>query len=246
MTEHVANHPWSTEYRVTTISNFAAFISFLAIMLGIFAILGIAIGVAVSAALGTFGIVIAVLAGMAAVIVLIRFLLTRLLVQKLAVTLMKDGVDVRCLYKPFFDRIGNVYIHISDISSYQVYTHPAPRLTLMLRKGGKIRLAAPNIGDNSQLALFVNDFAQMVERAAGLQALGNPILRKKTIYEGTSGMVIAIFFMVVSIAMLYAIFFMPDAHETKDVIFGLGIIVTGLGYVAHIFSLRKKKKQQKP
>lgn len=244
MTEHVATHPWSTEYRITTISNFAAFIGFLVIMLGIFTILGIAIAVAVSADPGTFSIVIILVAGVAFAILFIRFLLTRLLAQKLVVTLMKDGVDVRCLYKPFFDRIGNVYIHISDIKSYQVYSHPAPRLTLMLHKGSKLRFAAPNIGDNSQLALFVNDFAQVLERAAGLKGFENPISRKKTIYEGTSGMVIAIFFMVVSIAMLYAILFMPDAHKTKDVIFGLGVIITGLGYVAHIFSLRKKKKQQ--
>jgi len=232
----------STEYRITAISGLGVFFAFLLIMFSMLVLVGTVFGIAISADFEIIGITISTLVGTGLVIFFIRLLLTKLLAQKISATLMKDGLDIRYLSKPFFDKVRNTYIHISDIKSYKINSHPAPSLTVTLRNNGRIRFAAPNFGDNSQLSMLTEAFSDMVEKREPATSVLSPITRKKTIYEGTSGIVLATFFIGATLAMLYAIIFMPQAHETKDVIFALGIMLSSTGYVLHIFNLRKKKK----
>ena len=169
MTEHAANCTGSAEYDITSISNVAVFITFLAGMCSIF----IAGAIALATDWELKEIATIVLIGIVFVIFFLRFLLVRLLAQKMVVTLLKDGMDVRYLYKPFFDGVGNTFVHITDIKSYQVGTHPAPGLTIELHNNRKLRFAAPNIGDKGQLAALVTAFAEMMERRGSGSATAN-------------------------------------------------------------------------
>ncbi|MBL7691854.1 MAG: hypothetical protein JNM41_09680 [Flavipsychrobacter sp.] len=243
MQENMPNDSIGTEFRVRTVSNLASLVAFFAIMTILIGFMAIVIAIAVKTEMSTLVMIATIIVGMVSAFFAIRFTLLHVLAQKLMITLSPDSIKISCEYKPFFERRLDDHIAMDEVAAYKVYTHPAPRLKIYLRTGRKLLLAGNNIGDNSQLLSFVNAFAEMAENRKTTQGKAASIIRKKTIYEGASGMALAIFFMVLIGATFYAILFMGP-HKTKDVVFALGYAAMGMGYVFYIFSIRKKKKDE--
>lgn len=243
MQENMPNDSIGTEYRVRTVSNLTSFVAFFAMMTIIIGFMAIGIAIVVKTGMSTLAMIVTLLVGMVLAILAIRFILLHVLVQKLVIILFADSIKISCEYKPFFERSLDDHIAMDEVAAYKVYTYPVPRLKIYLRTGKKLLLACNNIGDNSQLLSFVNAFAEMTENRKTTECKAPTIIRKKTIYEGASGMALAIFFILLTGAILYAILFMGP-HETKDVVFALGYAAMGMGYVFYIFSIRKKKKNE--
>ncbi len=230
-TQHIAG----TIYKVKNTSALAGLIIFFTIMflLFLFAI------VCVIANANLYVIIIALLLLIWGVVYLFR----KRIPQRMEVQVLEDRIAVQYTYKPFFDRVADREILIDDIASYRVTSYNGFFFTLYLKNGTRFKAGAGDFDDSSELEKMCDAIIALMDRNNASLEKKIPIVRRKTIYEGTSGLVLAVFLAVCVVAMLIGIIFFPNLHNTSDVVRGVGVIVTALGMLFYIISLRRRKDQ---
>ncbi len=227
-TEGIVYHAKNTSVLASVIMFFVAWISILWVTFG-----------SIESGANLF----VVFGGMAVIILALVYMYRNWIRQKLDVELVGDRIIVRYTYKPFFDRVRDREILLSDILSYKVNNYSGSYLTLYLKDGAKFKTAIGPKDNSDEFTRMSDAIIAVIEKKNTSTSLPTNIVRRKTIYEGSSGMIMAVVFTILILAMIVGIFFSPHEHETKDVIYGIGCIFTGLGFVLHIFSIRRKNKK---
>ena len=232
-------------YHTKNSSNLGAFIGFFAILTVLMCFIVIVITIQVPA--GPYenieeGIII--FGGLAAVIFGMVWLLRKAIVQNIEVEVLSDRINVRYTRQPFFDRNQDRTILLNDIVSYKINAYRVKIFMLYLRDGTKFRASLGEFDKSQEFTMMTDAIIAMIEKRNISPATPLPIVRRKTIYEGTSGMVLLVFFSILILAVIIGIIFFPQQHESSDVFRGLGSAVIGLGFIAHILSQRKKKGKE--
>jgi hypothetical protein len=216
-------------------SRTSALLAFLVIMCGIPVMTGmIDAGAGFLAAFGSF--VLIFYGGF--------YLYRKVLCQKIEVTLLSDRIAIKYTRKPFYDNVQDRNILLADIASYK--TDGYYYLTLYLVDGTKWK-AALNRNDDTEEFEKMSDAVVAVINKENIEH--NSIVqikRKKTFYEGTGGLVVAIVLIILAAVLAIAILVLYKEREAKDIIYGIGAICSTLGYVAYIFNVRRKNKNAEP
>ncbi len=170
------------------------------------------------------------------------YIVTKKIFQEMTLSIFDERISVKYLRKPFFDRVQDRDIYFDNIESYKITTYNGYFFTLYLKDHSKFKMmVGQNRSSTSFLAATVAIIAKIDARNLTVNK-ETAIARKETIYEGTSGLIIAIILIITILGMLYAIIFLPDEHTTADVFRGIGVMISLLAMLAYIISLRIKKK----
>ncbi len=187
---------------------------------------------------------IALLCGLPFLAVLIYYLFKNVLMQKMTVTFLGETMCVKYTSKPFFDKESNRTIAANDILSYETIDYKGKSLTVYLKDGGKFRAAKGEIDQANDFSIVSDRIMAMIAARNAIHSL-EPILKKDNIYEGKRGKRLGIVFIVLICLLLAGIFFFPEQHKTKDVVYAVGCIFMMLSYVVYIFSLTKGSRSAK-
>ena len=163
--------------------------------------------------------------------------------QKIEITVLQDRLLIRYISKPFFDRVQDREILLSEIASYKTASFQGNFFTLYMKEGPKFRIALSTMNNSDSFAPMTDHIIKVIKER-NRDGMAEPIANKGSIYEGRSGIVLIVIAAAAILAFIYAMIFLPDRHSTADTVRGIGIVVTMLGMIAYIISLRYKKKSE--
>ncbi len=224
------------EFKIQNMSGWSSFFFVFAAPLSFLFVLEIAVGLGG----GVFSFIIGIVAIVALMIFLFRYLQ-----QKILVTTKQDTIQVNYLHTPFFESRADMDISINDIASYKFDSFNGVRFILYLKDGRRFRVAMGSIGNTAvaeQMAQHI--IAMITAKQESSVDKGAAPMRRKTYAEGTTGLVLAIVVIVLMIVMAVAIIFFPQNHNSGDTVRGIGVMATCLAFVLHVFNLRRKAKKE--
>lgn len=260
MEQHEGGDSQPRVYHVKNVTVRAALIGFCLSMMAFAVIIAVVIGLVIDAP--EVVMLLAIVAAVGLWIYVMYMLMNNWLAQKMDVTVYDDRLHILYRRIPFFDRRHNSVLRFDDIASYKVDDYPGYILTLYLKFGGKFRVAANSMSKAGEIPALADAVVAAIERyntgevaaadvaAPGIAGRSTPVVpaaaitRRKTLYEGPWGIVLAVFFIAAISAIVIGILFFPGQHKTKDVVSGIAVSLSGLGYVLHIFNVRKKAKRE--
>lgn len=247
-TPPIATSDTTKEYQVQNMSVGSSLIFAFSAIPSIFLFIGIFI--AVDSVVPHVGFVAGFIIGVAAV-VCIMIALYRYLQRKILVTVGPGSIHIHYLPKPFFASKPDMNIVPADVESYKSDYFNGARFRLYLKNGQSFKVAVGSVSKTQRDAI-----QQMGEHIVAVvtdrqyshspATTSEPPPRRRATYaEGTKGLVLAIIVIAVMIAMVIAIIFFPENHNTGDTVYGIGAMFGGLAFVLRVFTLRSKAKKEK-